>query len=669
MRWIGRLLLTFVTLAALLVLSLFFVPSQKIASIAAEKFEDATGRGLTIRGDIRPTIYPRLGVRIHRVDVANAPWAGKDPLISAETLSVGVALGPLMNGEIQVQEMRLVRPDIRLLRDADGRSNWDFSQPSAEPDTSAPSGATQDTATMRVSIDLAEISDGRLTFRDLGAAQTFALEGMDATLRLPDPDGALDVTASARMNGQKLTTDGQIDHFTAFLAGDVRDITLTATIGGSTVDFDGRAGLAPIAADGALKARLKDMAALFNALGSTPPAIPKGLGQEVNLEGALTVAPEGSVHLRAMELELDQNYLSGDADIYFEKKPKIRARLSGDTIDLAALGLSSAGGETTRSGAAQNTTGWPSTAIDASGLGALDGEVALRLGGVDLGAAQLGGVDLVMRLNRARAVFELRQVAAYGGNITGEFVLNNRSGLSVGGDLRFADIALQPLLQGFADYDRLVGQGTLAIKFLGVGQSIDAIMHSLKGTGSLSVGKGELLGLDLGGMLRNLDASYRGAGQKTIFDRIQSTFTIADGVLQNSDLDFVAPVLRASGRGEVGLGDQTLSYRVTPVALQSSDGTGGIRVPVLISGTWANPKFRPDLESLIDEKLEEEKARLEAKARAQLETQRKRLEEEARAKAAEELGLSPEEVENTQDLEDAVRKKAEDELKKLLGFD
>jgi len=674
MRWIGRIILTLLTLAVVVVVGVFFIPTERIAAIASARFHEATGRTLTIKGDIRPTLYPHLGVRIADVAVSNAPWAGDAPMVRAEALSVGVAFAGLTSGNIRVEELRFVRPEIDLTRATDGRGNWELDPPATSPATTP--ATTQDTAPdtpgapteTSVSVDLAQITSGRVSFTDLASGQSYALNDVDATLRLPDAGGTAELSMSARMNGQAIKLSTTIDAFTSFLAGDVRAVAATAALGGSKIGFEGRAGLSPMAADGALEAGLSDMAALFAALGQAAPELPRGLGQTADIRAQFTLAPEGSIHLRGAVIQLDQNRLTGDADLYFDEKPKLRARLAGGSMDLSALGMSASGGggnSSGSSGGSSAATGWPHETIDASALAALDGEIAIKLDGVDLGAAQLGGTELVARLNRARMVIDIARVAAYGGTVAGEFVVNNRSGLSVGGTLRFADMALQPLLKGFADYDRLVGRGTLNLKFLGVGSNVDAIMNSLSGSGTLAIGKGELLGLDLAGMLRNLDTSYRGAGQKTIFDRVQATFTMDKGVLSNSDLDFAAPVIRASGKGDVGLGAQTLNYRVTPVALQGADGTGGISVPVIISGTWANPKFRPDLEGLIDNNFEEEKAKLEAEAKARLEAEKQK----AKEKIADELGIEADAVETADDLEDALKDKAEKELKKLLGLD
>jgi AsmA protein len=311
--------------------------------------------------------------------------------------------------------------------------------------------------------------------------------------------------------------------------------------------------------------------------------------------------------------------------------------------------------------------GWPEGEIDVSALGAMDAEIALAAPSVDLGVLKLGQTRALITIDRARAVTEIREMQAYGGQISGDFVVNGRGGLSVGGRLSFAGLRTEPLFTDIAGWDRLVSTGDFEIEFLGVGNSVAAIMQSLKGQGALELGKGELRGLDIAGMLQTLDPGYVGEGQKTIFDGLAGTFSIADGVLSNSDLKLVAPYLTASGAGEIGLGARTLDYRLRPTALAAADGTGGVMVPLVISGPWAKPRFRLDLESIAREKME-----AEAKAVAErLEVEAKAAEVAAKAeleqRLKEELGVEVAPDESLGDAADrAAREALEDEARRAL---
>jgi AsmA protein len=126
-------------------------------------------------------------------------------------------------------------------------------------------------------------------------------------------------------------------------------------------------------------------------------------------------------------------------------------------------------------------------------------------------------------------VFEIGRIDAYGGRLAGQFVVNGRNGLSVGGDLILTEVELAPLLDEFVGYDRLEGTGNASLQFLGVGNDIATIMSGPEGQGDFAFGAGALLGFDLAGMIRNFDASFRGDGARTVYDSITANFVISDG--------------------------------------------------------------------------------------------------------------------------------------------
>ncbi|MDJ1018524.1 MAG: AsmA family protein, partial [Paracoccaceae bacterium] len=90
MKWLWRVLAIIVVLAVLAAGALFLVPADRIASLATDRFEAATGRALAIEGDIRPSLWPVLGLSAGAVRIENADWAGPEPMFEAERVSVGV---------------------------------------------------------------------------------------------------------------------------------------------------------------------------------------------------------------------------------------------------------------------------------------------------------------------------------------------------------------------------------------------------------------------------------------------------------------------------------------------------------------------------------------------------------------------------------------------------
>lgn len=661
MRWIIRSVMALVLLVVLAVGAVFLIPAEKVAGIAVAKFNALTGRELVISGSVRPAIWPQLGVTTGPISISNAAWSDEGPMVQAEGLSISVDLAALMGGDVKITGVEAINPKIVLERSAKGEENWVFGGGGALGEVSAATpGVGQP-----FSLDQASVSGGALVFADHRAGVRYEVSGIAATVAIPNYTGAATLDMAAVMNGQSFTLTGAVATFQDFLDGKLVDSDLTLVAGAASVAFKGSAGLGP-EAKGDLTAELGDLAAVSALAGMAAPQLPQGLGAaEVRVAGAVTLTTAGSLHLRGGTVSLDGNTLAVDADMTTDgARPKLSAKIVAGALDLAGLSGGQGGGV---SGGAQ-ATGWPVDQIDVSGLAGLDAVVALTASSVDLGVAKFGPSQIVLTNDRARLVTELRKVSAYDGVISGQFVVNGRNGLSVGGDLSFAGMALQPMLADFGGYQRLVGTGDLRVKFLGSGASVDAIMRSVSGSGSLALSNGEILGLDIAGMLRTLDTSYVGEGQKTIFDSLGGSFSMAGGVLRNDDLLLTSPYITARGMGDVGLGARNLEYRIKATALADDTGAGGLTAPLLIRGSWANPKFSLDLQALADEKLAEQKAALEAQAEAK----RAELEADARAKLEDELGVVQQDGESLEDaarrrMNEAVDEGAQKALQNLLG--
>jgi AsmA protein len=140
-RWMIRFGFGLAVLALLALGILALVPSDRVAAAVSAQFESLTGREMALEGEVKPRIWPTLGVTTGPVSIANAEWAESDaPLFRAESLSIDVNLGALFGGEVKVTGLAAEAPAINLERAADGRENWVFGggTDGAESATTAP---------------------------------------------------------------------------------------------------------------------------------------------------------------------------------------------------------------------------------------------------------------------------------------------------------------------------------------------------------------------------------------------------------------------------------------------------------------------------------------------------------------------------------------------------
>ena len=659
MKWLIRSALTLITIVLLAIVVLVMIPAERVARLAADQFEAATGRALTLGGPVKATLWPRLGVRAEAIEVANAPWSEAGPMLTAESLEVGIAFGAILGGDIRIETLEVTGATLALERRADGVGNWELTRAAA----SAPSTANGGGGAREISVDRAVLTGAEITWTDRTNDTSLHLRAVDLTTRLDGLDSPLDVTASALVEGQAVSVEASADALRPLLDGTLTPVALTINSGQTALGLDGRADLDPVSFEGRVTAQSSDRFALLAMLGIAPPDLPDGLGADgIDLSAAVTLAPAGTLHLRDMVAALDGNRLTGAVDIDpTGARPRITGNIAADTLDLTAFSRKGQGGD----GALVAERGWGRETFDVSGLFAADGELTFSSGAITLGDATLDELRARAVIDNGRAVVTLQPLLAYGGTVTGDIVVNGRGGLSSRATLELSGLQMQPFLTEFADFDRLVGQADMSLDLLGVGNTAQALVDSLNGRASVRFGQGEILGLDIGGMVRTRDLNFRGEGQKTVFDDFAAAFTIADGVAVNDDLALNAPYLVASGAGEFALGARTMRYRLIP-SVRLEEGGRSLSVPVLFEGPWSDPRIRLDLEFLAREKLAEEAAALEARARAEAEEARTRAEAEARTRLAEELEVAPETLESREAIEDAIADRVEEQLLDLL---
>lgn len=626
MRLIRILMMVVVVVVLGLVGLVLALPGEKIARLAADQVKAQTGRALTFEGDVGISWYPVFGVSTGPVRLSNAQWSDAGPMFSAQSAAIGVDVLSALRGDIRIRKVEVVAPQVLLEKSADGRANWEL----FTPGDASPSEESTGGGATRLTLEALSIRGGGLRYVDHGG-DSFALSDFDVTLRWPELDQPAEIAVTLRPAGKDVTADVTVGQMRALLAGDVSGLVARVTAPGGTVDFDGRVGIRPEAA-GRVQADLPDAAGFFAALGQ-----PGALSGQARFEGDVTLTGDGKLSLRKGIVTAMGNTVNAEADVVpGAQRPVVTANIVGGRLDLRALsGGSDTGAETTA------PAGWSKEPIDASVLGLIDGRIGLTADSIDMGGVVVGKTRGSVTIERARAVVTLEQMTAYDGAISGTFVANNRSGLSVRGDLQVAQIALKKALGATAGLDRFTGKADLDMDFLGTGASVYDIMQSLRGKGQVAVGRGTIEGIDL-------DRLFRGdpTGGTTVFDRMAASWVIENGVLRNDDLLMELPRVIAKGAGTVGLGQRQINYRLTP-QLRREDGNG-LAVPVKIEGSWDNPRIAPDMDAVLKQNLAQE---------------RKALEEDARKRLEQELGIEKQEGQST---EDAVRKKLEDEARKGL---
>ncbi|MFY0617789.1 AsmA family protein [Shimia sp.] len=632
-----KVIRTIVAAAVILVIGavvlIVALPGEKIAKLAADQVKAQTGRDLTFGGAVGISWYPVLGVSAEDVSFGNAAWSDLGPMFAARKAVIGVDVMAALGGNIRIKNIELVAPDVLLERGKNGQANWDLSEATTATQAPESGAAPEATSYEDFALDRLVLSDARVRYIEHGGARQ-EISGLSLQMRWPGRGQTADISLQAAPFGTDMDVAASVVAPLVLLQGGVSDVSATLSAAGGQASFDGRVGIAP-EASGRVHLDAPDGAAFLAALGAG------GVEGPLKVGGEVTLTRDARLTLRGGEVEALGNVLAVQADVDLSGvRPRVTAQIATDAL---TLGTTDSAQVSETEGA---SVGWSEDPIDASALGLVDGTITFAAETMQLGGLEIGRTRATVEIDRARAVATLSEMAAYEGTVAGTFVANNRNGLSVRGDLSVTQVALQPLLQATAGLGRFTGKADFESRFLSSGQSLDALMKQLSGDGAMQVGRGTIAGIDLDRLLRG-DVT----GGTTVFDNMSASWTITDGVLRNDDLAMGLPRMAATGKGTVGIGQQTIDYLFTP-QLRGADGASLI-VPVKVRGSWSNPSIVPDLDAAIKGSFDKEI---------------KAVEDEAVKALEKELGLQKEEGQSS---EDALKKKLEEEatkgLLKLLG--
>ena len=342
---------------------------------------DATGRDLTIGGDISLSIIPSPTLSVADVRLANIDGGSEPSMVSLDSLDVNVALLPLLSGKVQVTSVTLVRPVILLETLGDGRTNWTFdpaTDPTATSSVQAGAGDTPGDGPS-IALDRADIEDGTLIYRDAVAGTEHRLSDINVTVSAGGLRGPFDVEGSLGYGGFPMTVSAAVGSLdgsqatTIKLEADVDQGRLALALTGA-LDLDrGPFFTGQVSVEAADLTRVAELATAFGA--TAVPGLPQG---PASMVAALEGSPSG-MEARDLTLTLDDARFQGRADIAVDPRISVDVSLSGNRLDLDRfLGSDSASAKAQSSGGTESA---PVT--DAAGTAASDGPTGGLPTGID----------------------------------------------------------------------------------------------------------------------------------------------------------------------------------------------------------------------------------------------------------------------------------------------
>ena len=259
----------------------------------------------------------------------------------------------------------------------------------------------------------------------------------------------------------------------------------------------------------------------------------------------------------------------------------------------------------------------------------LNGKLAivnLQLFNLAMAEASLG-----LQLGEGAATLNNMSAQLYGGSFAGDFSFTQRNSsqppvLAIKGNLQ--NIALDQLLLALADTASFAGIGAVQLDLSGSGSNVLEATQNSSGSMALTMTHGSFTGVNLGhslcklyNQLRSEPAPPDNPDESTNFERFSATATVVGGEATTNDLALRNNYLTLTGVGRARLARQSIAYDLDVELTGPIDEPNcetltpyiGSRIPVKLSGTFANPIVRPDFGKLakreirrrVEEKLTE----------------------------------------------------------------
>lgn len=523
-------------------------------------------REVVIAGDldVKPWSWsPTATAR--NIRIGDAKWADKGNMAELETLTVSIRILPLLKGDIDLPLLRVDKPNVRLVRDRQGRANWDFSD-------GRKTGKPLKLPPIRRFI----IDDGQLTYIDRKRGLSF--------------DGSINATEKlgARGHGFELAGRGALNGAPFLMqvtGGPLLNIERDKPY---PFDADIRAGATRVTARGAvskpfdlgqlhmnISAQGPDLADLYNLTGVALPNTPP-----YRLSGRL-VRDEAVFRLNQIGGRVGDSDLAGGLSVDTGKdRPLLTADLRSRSLDFDDLAAVFGGAPSTKPGEtvsegqkimarqmAANQRLLPDATLKVDRIRSMDADVRYKAVSVRDAPVPLSAASLRVKLNGGVLRADPLELTLAQGKLSGWVELDARLAVPVTDlDVRLTGARLEQLIPIRGGEQPLTGPVVARVKLTGQGASVHRAAADADGEALVVIPNGEirrafaeLIGINV---TKGLGLLLSKNPEKTEIRCAVAHFQARDGVLTANRIVFDTGPVLGVGSGSVDLEAERIDFRL-----------------------------------------------------------------------------------------------------------
>lgn len=610
-KWITGILAGLILVIIIVMFSLpFFIDPNDYKDRITQAVEKQTGRKMTIPGDIKLRVTPTLKVvfRLGDINLSSGPEFPDTRFLASELVDINLALWPLITSrKIQINNLTLKGVDVNLVRDKNGKANWEglggeAGKPAEKPagptvKNKEPAPAHPTKGLPALDIQAVKIADINVTYTDRQAGRTIKLTDFNLTVGHIQPGKAFPVDAS----------------FSISMDEGKEPMTATGNLKGS------------LAVNPAEQLFVIEKLNLQSDIANAPVPV-QSLGLDIAARADLV---KSAIEISSLQVNLDETNIAGNASITDLQNPSYSANLHIDQLNLdkyktTKMQPAGSGGTPEEKkpaaspGSPGQQTGGKTTGkeepaiIPAELLRGLTFDAEVRID--KLIAAKLIITDIAVKATGKGGLVRLQPFSAnlYQGTITVNGDIDARPNIP---EVKLTEVLkgveMGPLFKDMTGKEEVKGTADINVELTTRGETQKELTRNANGTMKLSLADGEIAKLKIIDTIRTAKRLYEAAsgekaqektqkkeasGRPTSFADLTASGIITNGVFKNDDLLAKSELMKVTGKGTVNLVTEEIDYLLTIYLAKSLERDAekdlvelsDTPIPYRVTGTFDN---------------------------------------------------------------------------------
>jgi len=230
-------IIVIVGLVVIIIAAILIIPRvvdvQKYKPELEKRIAQASGRPFSVSDDLRLSVFPWAGISFSDLQLGNVKGFEEKDFLKIKSFEVRIKLLPLLFKDIQVKKFILNEPRMVLVKNKDGRVNWEMPKKTAQPkkDEKIPAGKISDTS-LPISalwVEDFSIKNGEVLWIDHTSGTRKQVSNINLTLQEVSLDRPVQLKFSAVLDRQPVSIQGSVGPVGKVQQGPVSmDLTLTA---------------------------------------------------------------------------------------------------------------------------------------------------------------------------------------------------------------------------------------------------------------------------------------------------------------------------------------------------------------------------------------------------------------------------------------------------------